>query len=234
MTSYRPTIDLVIPTVVENAGRNERAFDIYSLLLRERIVFLGSPIDDHVANLVVAQMLYLDREDPEQDIRLYLNSPGGVVYAGLAIHDTLRLVRAPVSTICVGMAASFATVLLAAGTRGKRYVLPNATVHLHQPLLSSGMQGQASDMEIQANEILRLKALVNNLFVGYTGQPLERIVRDTDRDMFLNAEQAVAYGLADEILSADKPFASVSAAAQLTNGHRSEIVPVRAETPDRR
>src|SRR5437870_4802792 len=141
MSVIRPTIGLVIPTVIENMGRGERAFDIYSLLLRERIVFLGSPIEDSVANLVVAQLLYLDREDPEQDIRLYLNSPGGVVYAGLAIHDALRLVRAPVSTICVGMAASFATILLAAGTRGKRYVLPNATIHLHQPLLTGGLQG---------------------------------------------------------------------------------------------
>jgi ATP-dependent Clp protease protease subunit len=194
----------VVPMVIENTGRVERSFDIYSLLLRERIVFLGSPIDDQIANLVVAQLLYLDREDPENEIRLYLHSPGGVVYSGLAIFDAMQLVRAPVSTICVGMAASFATVLLAAGTKGKRYVLPNATVHMHQPLLTQGMSGQASDMEIQAREILRLRDIVNGIFVRHTGQDLERIMRDSDRDTFFNAEQAVAYGLADEVLQATK------------------------------
>jgi ATP-dependent Clp protease protease subunit len=190
--------------VIENTGRVERSFDIYSLLLRERIVFLGSPIDDQIANLVVAQLLYLDREDPENEIRLYLHSPGGVVYSGLAIFDAMQLVRAPVSTICVGMAASFATVLLAAGTKGKRYVLPNATVHMHQPLLAQGLSGQASDMEIQAKEILRLRDIVNGIFVRHTGQDLERIMRDSDRDTFFNAEQAVAYGLADEVLQSTK------------------------------
>jgi ATP-dependent Clp protease, protease subunit len=194
----------VVPMVIENTGRVERSFDIYSLLLRERIVFLGSPIDDQIANLVVAQLLYLDREDPENEIRLYLHSPGGVVYSGLAIFDAMQLVRAPVSTICVGMAASFATVLLAAGTKGKRYVLPNATVHMHQPLLAQGLSGQASDMEIQAKEILRLRDVVNGIFVRHTGQDLERIVRDSDRDTFFNAEQAVAYGLADEVLEPTK------------------------------
>jgi ATP-dependent Clp protease protease subunit len=194
----------VVPMVIENTGRVERSFDIYSLLLRERIVFLGSPIEDQIANLVVAQLLYLDREDPEKEIRLYLHSPGGAVYSGLAIFDAMQLVRAPVSTICVGMAASFATVLLAAGTPGRRYVLPNATVHMHQPLLSQGMSGQASDMEIQAREILRLRDIVNGIFVRSTGQELERIMRDSDRDMFFNAEQAVAYGLADEVLEPSK------------------------------
>ena len=194
----------VVPMVIENTGRVERSFDIYSLLLRERIVFLGSPIDDQIANLVVAQLLYLDREDPENEIRLYLHSPGGVVYAGLAIFDAMQLVRAPVSTICVGMAASFATVLLAAGAKDRRYVLPNSTVHMHQPLLAQGLSGQASDMEIQAKEILRLRDRVNEILVRHTGQNLERIVRDSDRDMFFSADQAVAYGLADEVLEPTK------------------------------
>src|SRR5215831_17092977 len=191
----------VVPMVIENTGRIERAFDIYSLLLRERIVFLGTPIDDQVANLIVAQLLYLDREDPEKDINLYINSPGGVIYAGLAIFDTMQLIRPAVSTICVGTCASMATILLAAGAKGKRYALPNSTIHMHQPL--GGVRGQASDMEIQAKEILRLRALINNILVERTGQDEERIVRDTDRDFFMNAEQAVAYGLVDEILTAN-------------------------------
>jgi ATP-dependent Clp protease protease subunit len=192
---------MVVPMVIESTGRAERAFDIYSLLLRERIIFIGTPIDDQVANLIVAQLLYLDREDPDKDINLYINSPGGVIYAGLAIYDTLQLIRPSVSTICVGMAASFATVLLAAGDKGKRYALPNATIHMHQPLAPRGAQGQASDMEIQAREILRLRARLNDILVEKTGQDHERIVRDTDRDIFMNPEQAVAYGLIDEILS---------------------------------
>ena len=209
MSNQRITGQLVVPTVVESTGRVERAFDIYSLLLRERIVFLGAPIEDHVANLVVAQLLYLDREDPETEIRLHIHSPGGVAYAGLAIYDTMQLVRAPVSTVCVGMAASFATVLLAAGTKGRRYVLPSATVHMHQPLLAQGVSGQASDMEIQAKEILRLRDVVNDIFVKHTGQSLDRIVRDSDRDMFFSAEQAVAYGLADEVLHLEEPTRSI-------------------------
>src|SRR5438105_6737716 len=195
----------VVPMVIESNGRTERAFDIYSLLLRERIVFLGTPIDDQVANLIVAQLLYLDREDPEKDISIYVNSPGGVIYAGLAIYDTLQLIRPQVATICVGVAASFATILLAAGTKGKRYALPNSTIHLHQPLASRGVSGQASDMEIQAREILRLRARINEILVERTGQDHERIIRDTDRDLYMNAEQAVAYGLVDEILSVEKP-----------------------------
>lgn len=192
----------VVPMVIENTGRVERAFDIFSLLLRERIVFLGTPIDDQVANLIVAQLLYLDREDPEKDINLYINSPGGVIYAGLAIYDTMQLIRPSVSTICVGTCASMATILLAAGAKGKRYALPNATIHMHQPL--GGVRGQASDMEIQAKEILRLRALINNILTDRTGQDEERIVRDTDRDFFMNAEQAVAYGLVDEVLTANQ------------------------------
>jgi ATP-dependent Clp protease, protease subunit len=189
----------IVPMVIENTGRVERAFDIYSLLLRERIVFLGTPIDDMVANLIVAQLLYLDREDPEKDINLYINSPGGVIYAGLAIYDTMKLIRPPVSTICVGTCASMATILLSAGAKGKRFTLPNSTIHMHQPL--GGVRGQASDMEIQAKEILRLRALINNILVERTGQDEERIVRDTDRDFFMNSEQAVAYGLVDEVLT---------------------------------
>ncbi len=196
--SYTPRN--IVPMVIENTGRVERAFDIYSLLLRERIVFLGTPIDDMVANLIVAQLLYLDREDPDKDINLYINSPGGVIYAGLAIYDTMKLIRPAVSTICVGTCASMATILLAAGAKGKRFTLPNSTIHVHQPL--GGVRGQASDMEIQAREILRLRALINNILVERTGQDEERIVRDTDRDFFMNAEQAVAYGLVDEILTA--------------------------------
>jgi ATP-dependent Clp protease protease subunit len=189
----------LVPMVIENTGRVERAFDIYSLLLRERIVFLGTPIDDQVANLIVAQLLYLDREDPDKDINLYINSPGGVIYAGLAIYDTMHLIRPQVSTICVGTCASMATVLLSAGAKGKRYALPNSTIHMHQPL--GGVRGQASDMEIQAREILRLRALINHIFVDRTGQDEERIVRDTDRDFFMSADQAVAYGLVDEVLT---------------------------------
>lgn len=201
----------MVPMVIENTGRVERAFDIFSLLLRERIIFLGTPIDDQIANLIVAQLLYLDREDPEKDINLYINSPGGVIYAGLAIYDTMRLIRPAVSTICVGTCASMATILLSAGAKGKRYVLPNSTVHMHQPL--GGVRGQASDMEIQAREILRLRGLINHMLVEQTGQDEERIVRDTDRDFFMNAEQAVAYGLVDEVLTATTKALSAKAGA---------------------
>jgi len=192
----------IVPMVIENTGRVERAFDIYSLLLRERIIFLGTPIDDQVANLIVAQLLYLDREDPERDINLYINSPGGVIYAGLAIYDTMQLIRPAVSTICVGMAASMATILLTAGAKGKRFALPNATIHMHQPL--GGVRGQASDMEIQAREILRLRKMINDILVRQTGQPEERIVHDTDRDFYMDAEQAVAYGIVDGVLSTER------------------------------
>jgi ATP-dependent Clp protease protease subunit len=194
----------IVPMVIESTGRAERSFDIFSLLLRERIIFLGTPIDDQVANVIVAQLLYLDREDPDKDINIYINSPGGVIYAGLAILDTLQLIRPQISTICLGMAASFATILLSAGTKGKRFALPNATIHMHQPLASRGLQGQASDMEIQAREILRLRARINDILVEQTGQDHERIVRDTDRDLFMNAEQAMAYGLIDEVLTTER------------------------------
>jgi len=199
----------VVPMVIESTGRAERAFDIYSLLLRERIVFLGTPIDDQVANLIVAQLLYLDREDPDKDINMYINSPGGVIYSGLAIYDTMQLIRPDVSTICVGTCASMATILLAAGAKGKRYALPNSTIHMHQPL--GGVRGQASDMEIQAREILRLRALINKILTDRTGQDEERIIRDTDRDFFMNSDQAKAYGLIDEVLTASRILPAASA-----------------------
>ena len=192
------TIQNLVPMVIESTGRGERAYDIYSLLLKERIVFLGMPIDDNVANLIVAQILFLAREDPEREIRLYIHSPGGVIYAGLAIYDTMQSVTCPIETIAVGSTASMATVLLAAGTPGRRYALPNATVHLHQPL--GGARGQAVDLQIQAEEILRLRRRLNDILVKHTKQPLDRIERDTDRDFFMDAEQAKAYGLVDEVI----------------------------------
>lgn len=188
----------VIPMVIETSARGERAFDIYSLLLRERIVFLGSAINDYAANLVIAQLLYLDREDPEKDISLYVHCPGGIISAGLAIYDTMQLIRTDVSTICVGLAASMGTVLLAGGTKGKRYALPHSTIHLHQPM--GGAQGQATDIAIAAKEILRMQDLLRNILVKHTGQDLEKIAHDTDRDFYLTAEAAVEYGLVDEIL----------------------------------
>jgi len=191
----------LIPMVIESTGRGERAYDIYSLLLKERIVFLGTPIDDNVAGLIVAQILFLDREDPEREIKLYIQSPGGVIYAGLAIYDTMQVVRAPVSTIAIGSTASMGTVLLAAGAPGRRFALPNATIHLHQPL--GGARGQATDIQIQAEEILRLRKRLNEILAYHTGQPLERIERDTDRDFFMDAEMARQYGIIDEVI---KPF----------------------------
>ena len=188
----------IIPMVIESGTRGERAFDIYSLLLKERIIFLGTPINDQVANLLVAQLLYLDREDPERDISIYINSPGGVISSGLAILDTMNLIRPDVSTICVGLAASMATVLLCAGTKGKMYALPNSTVHMHQPI--GGAQGQASDVEIAAREMLRLQDKVRQMISESTGQPYEKIAKDTDRDYYLTAGQAKDYGLIDEVL----------------------------------
>lgn len=189
----------LIPMVIETSGRGERAYDIYSLLLKERIIFLGTPINDQVANLIVAQLLFLDREDPERQIQLYINCPGGMIYAGLAIYDTIRQIRPPVMTVAVGLTASFGTVLLAAGTRGRRYALPNATIHMHQPW-SSGGGGQATDIEIQAREILRQRDLLNQILSDRTGQPLSRIEEDTDRDFYMTAQQALDYGLIDGIL----------------------------------
>ncbi|MFC1998427.1 ATP-dependent Clp protease proteolytic subunit [Chloroflexota bacterium] len=189
----------IIPMVIETGARGERSFDIYSLLLKEPIIFLGTPINDQVANLIIAQLLYLDREDPERDISLYIHCPGGVVTAGLAIYDTMQLIRPDVSTICVGMAASMGTVLLTSGTAGKRYALPNSTLHMHQPV--GGAQGQASDIEIAAKEILRLQDTLRGILSKHTSQTVEKIARDSDRDYYLNAEQAVEYGLVDEILT---------------------------------
>ena len=188
----------LIPMVIESTGRGERAYDIFSLLLRERIIFLGTPITDQVANLIVAQLLFLDREDPEREISLYINCPGGVIPAGLAIYDTMQLLRAPISTIAVGMAASMATVLLTAGTKGRRFALPHATIHLHQPL--GGVQGQAADIEIAAKEILRMRSLLNELLMKHTGLSEEQIERFTDRDFYMTAEQAAKYGIIDEVL----------------------------------
>ena len=190
----------LIPMVIETSGRGERAYDIYSLLLQNRIIFLGTPINDQVANVIVAQLLFLDREDPEKDIQIYINSPGGQIYAGMAIYDTMQLVRAPVSTIAVGVTASFGTLLLTAGHKGKRYALPHATIHMHQPL--GGAQGQATEIEIQAREILRLREELNQIMAHHTGQPVERIAEDTERDRYMTAEQAKEYGLVDEVLAA--------------------------------
>ncbi|MDA1188780.1 MAG: ATP-dependent Clp protease proteolytic subunit [Chloroflexi bacterium] len=189
----------LIPMVIESGSRGERAFDIYSLLLKERIIFIGSPIGDQMANTIIAQLLYLDREDPERDISIYINSPGGVIHSGLAIYDTMHLIRPDVSTICVGLAASMATVLLTAGTKGKRYALPNSTIHMHQPI--SGAQGQASDIDIAAREILRMQDKMRQIISSHSGQPYEKIARDTDRDYYLTSEQAKEYGLIDEVLA---------------------------------
>ncbi len=200
----------IIPMVVETTNRGERAYDIYSLLLRERIIFLGTPIDDQIANVIVAQLLYLDREDPDRDIQLYVNSPGGVITAGLAIYDTMQLIKADVSTICVGMSASMGTVLLSAGAAGKRFALPHATIHMHQAL--GGARGQASDIEIAAREILRNNETIRGILARHTGQPLDRIAADTDRDFYLDAEQAQEYGLVDSVLSSEAAGDAAAAA----------------------
>ena len=189
----------VIPMVIESGARGERAFDIYSLLLRERIVMLGTPINDQVANVIIAQLLYLEREDPDKDISLYIHSPGGIISSGLAIYDTMQLIRPDVSTICVGLAASMGTVLLCAGTKGKRYALPNATIHMHQAIGST--QGQAADIVIAAREITRQQDTIKDIIVKHTGQPLDKVTHDTDRDFYLNPMQAVEYGIVDEVLN---------------------------------
>jgi len=189
----------IIPGVVESGPRGERFWDIYSLLLKERIVMLFTQITDPVANTIIAQLLYLEREDPDKDISIYIQSPGGIISSGLAIYDTLQLIRPDVSTICVGMAASMATVLLCAGTKGKRYALPNSTIHLHQAF--GGAQGQATDVAIAAREIMRQQELIRSIIAKHTGQTMEKITHDTDRDFYLNPQQAVEYGLVDEILS---------------------------------
>src|SRR6185436_1802517 len=195
-----PNFKNVIPMVIESSGRGERAYDIYSLLLKERIIFLGTPIDDQVANLIVAQLLFLNHEDPEKEIQMYINSPGGHIYAGFAIYDTMKMISNPISTVAVGVTASFGTVLLTAGTKGRRFALPHATITMHQPL--GGAQGQATDIEIAAKQILRQKVLLNEILARSTGQPLEVVERDIDRDFYLDAKQAVEYGLVDEVLEA--------------------------------
>ncbi|GAG13873.1 unnamed protein product [marine sediment metagenome] len=188
----------VIPFVIETSARGERAFDIYSLLLKERIVFLGYPIEDQIANVMIAQLLYLEREDPDKDISLYIHCPGGGINAGLAIYDTMQLIRCDVSTICVGLAASMGTVLLAGGAKGKRFALPNSTIHMHQAV--GGAHGEATQIAIIAKEILREQDVIRSILVEHTGQSLEKIARDTDRDFFMNAEGALEYGIIDEIL----------------------------------
>jgi ATP-dependent Clp protease, protease subunit len=197
-----PDFKSVVPMVIETSSRGERAYDIYSLLLKERIIFLGTPIDDQVANVTVAQLLFLNREDPEKEIYMYINSPGGVIYSGLAIYDTMQMISNPISTWAIGVTASFGTVLLAAGTKGRRYALPHATIHMHQPL--GGVQGQATDIEIQAHEILRLRERLNGIMSNHTGQSLEIIERDTERDFYLDADSAVKYGIVDQVLKSQK------------------------------
>jgi len=192
----------LVPIVVEQSNRGERAYDIYSRLLKDRIIFIGGPIDDNVANLVIAQLLFLEAEDPEKDVHLYLNSPGGIVTAGMAIYDTMQYIKPPVSTICMGQAASMGSFLLAAGEKGKRFALPYARIMIHQPL--GGVQGQATDIDIHAKEILRMKSILNDLLSKHTGQPLETVARDTERDFFMSAEDAKQYGIVDEVFQVRK------------------------------
>lgn len=192
----------VVPMVIEQTGRGERAYDIFSRLLKERIIFIGTPMDDEIANLIIAQMLFLAAEDSEKDINVYINSPGGVVTAGLAIYDTMQFLKSPISTICIGQAASMAATLLSAGTKGKRYALPNARIMIHQPL--GGAQGQATDIEIQTKEIMRMKKLLNEILAKHTGQPLAKIEKDSDRDFYMSAQEAVAYGIVDEVIEIKK------------------------------
>ena len=194
---------VLVPMVIEQTNRGERAYDIYSRLLKDRIIFLGTPIDDHIANLMIAQMLFLEADDPEQDIFLYINSPGGYVTSGLAIYDTMQYIRPDVSTICIGQAASMGSLLLGAGAKGKRYSLPHSRIMIHQP--AGGFQGQATDIEIQAREILRVKEALDTIMAKHTGQDLERIKRDTDRDFFMSGEQAKDYGLVDDVITMRGP-----------------------------
>ena len=194
--------NLLIPMVVEQTGRGERSYDIYSRLLKERVIFLVGPVNDASANLVVAQMLFLEAENPDQDIHLYINSPGGSVTAGMSIYDTMNFIKPDVSTLCLGQAASMGAMLLTAGAKGKRFALPHSRVMIHQPLISGGLGGQASDIEIHARELLKMKATLNELLAKHTGQPLEKIERDTDRDNFMSAEEAAAYGLIDHVTTA--------------------------------
>ncbi len=194
------TNNTLIPTVIEQSGRGERAFDIYSRLLKERIIFLVGPVTDHTANLVVAQLLFLESENPDKDIYFYINSPGGSVSAGMSVFDTMNFIKPDVSTLCLGQAASMGAFLLSAGTPGKRFALPNSRVMIHQPLISGGLGGQASDIEIHARELLKLKDKLNRLLAKHTDQPLEKVERDTDRDNYMSAEEAQAYGLIDQVI----------------------------------
>lgn len=194
--------NLLIPMVVEQTGRGERSYDIYSRLLKERVIFLVGPVNDASANLAVAQMLFLEAENPDQDIHLYINSPGGSVTAGMSVYDTMNFIKPDVSTLCLGQAASMGAMLLTAGAKGKRFALPHSRVMIHQPLISGGLGGQASDIEIHARELLKMKATLNELLAKHSGQPLEKIERDTDRDNFMSAEEAAAYGLIDHVTTA--------------------------------
>ena len=193
---------MTVPMVVEQSSRGERAYDIYSRLLKDRIIFVGTPLDDEVSNIIIAQLLFLTAEDANKDIYMYINCPGGVVTAGLAIYDTIQYIKSPVSTICIGQAASMGALLLCAGTKGKRFALPNSRIMIHQPL--GGAQGQATDIEIQTHEILRIKKLINDILSRHTGQPLAKIEKDTDRDFYMGAEQAMEYGLVDEVIEQKK------------------------------
>lgn len=192
----------LIPIVIEQTGRSERAYDIYSRLLKDRIIFIGTPIDDNVANTVIAQLLFLQTEDPDKDIHLYINTPGGIVSSGLAIYDTMQYVRSNIATYCIGQAASMGALLLAAGTKGKRFALPHSRIMIHQPM--GGFQGQAADIEIHAREILRIKDTLNKILAEHTGQPIEKIQADTDRDFFMTGEEAKEYGIIDEVIYSSK------------------------------
>ena len=195
------TNNTLIPTVIEQSGRGERAFDIYSRLLKERIIFLVGPVTDHTANLVVAQMLFLESENPDKDIYFYINSPGGSVTAGMSIYDTMKFIKPDVQTLCLGQAASMGAFLLSAGTKGKRFALPNSRIMIHQPLISGGLGGQASDIEIHARELLKLKEKLNKILADHTGKSIEEVARDTDRDNFMSAQEAMEYGLIDKVIT---------------------------------
>ncbi|WP_274570713.1 ATP-dependent Clp endopeptidase proteolytic subunit ClpP [Neisseria leonii] len=207
------TANTLIPTVIEQSGRGERAFDIYSRLLKERIIFLVGPVNDHTANLVVAQMLFLESENPDKDIFFYINSPGGSVTAGMSIFDTMNFIKPDVSTLCLGQAASMGAFLLSAGTKGKRFALPNSRIMIHQPLISGGLGGQASDIEIHARELIKIKQKLNEFLAKHTGQPLEKVERDTDRDNFMSAGAAKEYGLIDDVIETREEAAKAAASA---------------------
>jgi ATP-dependent Clp protease protease subunit len=218
MEKHGMSIYNVVPMVIERGIMGERAYDIYSLLLKERLIILGSEVESQMANLIVAQLLFLNREDPDKPIQMYINSPGGEVYAGFAIYDAMQQISAPVSTTAVGMTASFGTVILTGGSKGMRYALPNATIHMHQPL--GGAQGQASDIVIRATEIQRIKEKLFDIFVRHTGQPREVLERDQDRDFYLDAKQAVEYGLVDAVLEKQQAVPAMNGSLLSTNGHK--------------